>query len=85
MAIIEWVSVFVPFNEWNHKIRNWCWTQCKDMPLEMIKLPTTVYLLNSWDLNNPMGKWPNGETWPKGEMAQRGKCGSTLENDQTGV
>ncbi len=38
-----------------------------------------------------MGKWPNGETcpkgetWPKGEMAQRGKCGSTLENDQTRV
>ncbi len=31
-----------------------------------------VGLLNSWDLNNPMGKWPNGETcpkgkWPKGE------------------
>ncbi len=29
-------------------------------------------LLNSWNLNNPMGKWPNGETcpkgkWPKGE------------------
>ncbi len=42
-------------------------------------------MLNSWDLNNPMGKWPNGETWPKGETAQRGKCGSTLENDQTGV
>ncbi len=43
------------------------------------------YLLNLWNLNNPMGKWPNGETCPKGEMAQRGKCGSTQENDQTGV
>ncbi len=42
-------------------------------------------MLNLWDLNNPMGKQPNGETCPKGEMAQRGKCGSTLENDQTGV
>jgi len=40
-----------------------------------------IQVLNSWDLNNPMGKWPNGETCPKGETAQRGKCGSTLEND----
>ena len=40
MAIVEWVSVFVPFNERNHEIGNWCWTQRKDTPLEMIKLPT---------------------------------------------
>ncbi len=27
----------------------------------------STMLLNLWDLNSPMGKWPNGETWPKGE------------------
>ena len=40
MTIVEWVSVFALFIERNHEIGNWCWTQHKDTPPEMIKLPT---------------------------------------------
>jgi hypothetical protein len=36
-AIAKWVSVFVPFDQ---QLGNWGWTQRKDTPPEMIKLPT---------------------------------------------
>ncbi len=54
---------------------------CCKVAWGIFPLSGLLKVLNLWDLNNPMGKWPNVETWPKGEMAQRGKCGSILEND----
>ncbi len=45
-------------------------------------LTSLVEFVGPQQPNGEMAQWGN---MPKGEMAQRGKCGSTLENDQTGV
>jgi len=38
------------------------------------KLPHHQRNVEFMEPQQPMGKWPNGETWPKGEMAQMVKC-----------